>query len=62
MARGRRFAAAFYSNCDACEEVIEPGDTAGYAQGYERALCELCLDEAEDNDVDDEPTRWDDVR
>lgn len=43
MARGR-FVAAFYSNCQECEEVIEPGDNAGFVKGVDGAVCEECLD------------------
>jgi len=50
MARGR-FVASFYSNCDACEEVIEPGDDAGYIRGYDRAVCEQCLEDLEEPDA-----------
>jgi hypothetical protein len=62
MARGR-FVAAFYSNCANCEEVIEPGDEAGFVRGVDRAVCEDCFEELS-AELDDypEPTHWDDVR
>jgi hypothetical protein len=49
MAR-TKFVASFYSNCSACEEVIEPGDDAGYIQGYDRAVCEQCLEDFADDE------------
>ena len=42
MARGR-FVASFYSNCAHCEEVIEPGDDAGFIREIDGAVCEECL-------------------
>lgn len=53
----RRFTAERYSNCAECEELIEPGDDAGYAKGYEGALCDTCLEWAEETEV-----LWDDER
>lgn len=49
MARGR-FVASFYSNCAECEEVIEPGDDAGFVGTVDGAVCEECLDYLEDED------------
>lgn len=59
MAR-KRFIAAFYSNCAECENLIEPGDEAGFVRGYDRAVCEDCLGELDDEDeYAPEPDRWD---
>ena len=64
MARGKFFVAAFYSNCANCEEVIEPGDDAGFVKDIDGAVCEDCVEYYHDalDDEDDEPTRWNDVR
>lgn len=61
MARGR-FVAAFYSNCQNCEEVIEPGDDAGFVRGIDGAVCEDCLDDLGDEDFAPEPESWDGPR
>lgn len=46
----RRFTAERYSNCAHCEEVIEPGDDAGYIRAYANAaICEECLQWAEES-------------
>lgn len=47
----RRFVAELYSNCAECEDLIEPGDDAGYAKGYDGALCEDCMSWAEEAEV-----------
>lgn len=47
----RRFTAERYSNCAGCEEVIEPGDDAGFARGQQGALCEDCLVWAEEAEI-----------
>lgn len=60
MARGR-FVAAFYSNCANCEEVIEPGDDAGFAHGVDGAVCMECLDELDELEGDVESS-FDDWR
>lgn len=60
MARGR-FVAAFFSNCSECEEVIEPGDNAGYVRDISGAVCAECLEEFDDEDYP-ELDRWDEVR
>lgn len=44
----RRFTAARYSNCAECEDLIEPGDEAGFVDGWDGALCEECFAWAED--------------
>lgn len=46
----RRFTAAHYSNCADCEDVIEPGDDAGYVEDIDGAVCETCLDWHSDGD------------
>lgn len=46
----RRFVALRYVNCAECEDLIEPGDTAGHHPGRPGAFCEDCcnwLDEVE---------------
>lgn len=56
----RRFTAERYSNCAHCEEVIEPGDDAGFLQGIQGALCEECLQWAEESEETYGPgnTQW----
>lgn len=40
----KEFIAEHYSNCAECEDLIEPGDKAGYLATREGALCEECFD------------------
>lgn len=39
----RRFTANHYSNCSECEDLIEPGDQAGFVDDVDGALCDNCL-------------------
>ena len=38
----RLFAATYGGRCDANGCRIEPGDQIGYAEGYDRPLCQHC--------------------
>lgn len=44
----RRFTAERFANCAECEDLIEPGDSAGYDREAEGALCRECFDYREE--------------
>lgn len=46
----RRFAAERYTNCAECEDLIEPGDDAGYTDEVKGAVCRECFDYFEEVD------------